>query len=133
MENKGNRERCAFFDLGPEFNDSKCLNLCELHLILADQLRLTSKRNEDNRGILRNSFEYANRFAGIKSRSSIVDVRTNLERTGVLEEYEIALLVNLLPVTISEARFLIPSLIRIPDKTLNAILEHLMSYKTFTV
>lgn len=33
-------------NLGPEFEDYKCLNLCELHLILGDQIRLNPKRNE---------------------------------------------------------------------------------------
>ncbi|KJP89060.1 hypothetical protein AK88_01353 [Plasmodium fragile] len=118
-------------DLGPEFKNCKCLNLCELQLILGDQLRLTSKRNEEAQTLIKSSFDYANKFATIKNRSSIVDVRTNLERIGELHEYEIAMLVNLLPKTVQEARYFIPSLIRLSDETLNSILEHLISYKMY--
>ncbi|ANQ06528.1 DNA-directed RNA polymerase II 16 kDa subunit [Plasmodium coatneyi] len=118
-------------DLGPEFQNCKCLNLCELQLILGDQLRLTSKRNEEAQTLIKSSFDYANKFATIKNRSSIVDVRTNLERIGELHEYEIAMLVNLLPKTVQEARYFIPSLIRLSDETLNSILEHLISYKMY--
>ncbi|EWC90964.1 hypothetical protein PFNF54_00209 [Plasmodium falciparum NF54] len=81
--------------------------------------------------LIKSSYDYANKFAAIKNRSSIVDIRTNLERIGDLHEYEIAMLVNLLPKTILEARYLIPSLIRLNDETLNSILEHLISYKMY--
>ncbi|VWU51526.1 DNA-directed RNA polymerase II 16 kDa subunit, putative [Hepatocystis sp. ex Piliocolobus tephrosceles] len=118
-------------DFGAEFKNCKCLNLCELQLILSDQLRLTSKRNEEAQALIKSSFEYADRFATIKNRSSIVDVRTNLERLGELHEYEIAMLVNLLPKTVIEARYFIPSLIRVNDDTLSSILEHLISYKMY--
>ncbi|SBT70644.1 DNA-directed RNA polymerase II 16 kDa subunit, putative [Plasmodium malariae] len=114
-----------------EFKNCKCLNLCELQLILGDQLRLTSKRNEEAQALIKSSFDYASKFATIKNRSSIVDVRTNLERIGELHEYEIAMLVNLLPKTILEARYFIPSLIRLNDEILNSILEHLISYKMY--
>ncbi|SCL90687.1 DNA-directed RNA polymerase II 16 kDa subunit, putative [Plasmodium berghei] len=129
MANNNSHGNIQDLNLGPEFQNCKCLNLCELQLILGDQLRLTSKRNEDAQALIRSSFDYANRFATIKNRSSIVDIRTNLERIGELYEYEIAMLVNLLPKTILEARYFIPSLIRLNEETLHSILEHLIIKK----
>eukprot|EP00375_Theileria_parva_P002247 XP_764925.1 DNA-directed RNA polymerase II subunit Rpb4 [Theileria parva strain Muguga] len=91
------------FDLDPEFKNSKCLNLCELHLILGDQLRLHHNRND-------------------------TAVHT-IERDGLLHEFEMASLVNLLPKSADEAKSLIPSLCRIPDDKINKILELLESYR----
>lgn len=112
-----------------EFKGAKCLNLCELHLILGDQLRLQHKRNEAAKQLIKTSHDYASRFAILKFRSAIVDIRTTIERDGSLHEFEMASLVNLLPKSVDEAKSLIPSLSRIPDERIDEILELLESYR----
>ncbi|AFZ79246.1 DNA-directed RNA polymerase II 16 kDa subunit, putative [Theileria equi strain WA] len=119
-------------DLDPEFKNSKCLNLCELHLILGDQLRLHQNRNDNALQLIKASHEYASRFAILKYRNAIVDVRTTIERDGCLHEFEMASIVNLLPKSVDEAKSLIPSLCRIPDDRINSILELLESYRLQT-
>ncbi|UKJ90339.1 RNA polymerase subunit RPB4-like protein [Theileria orientalis] len=117
------------FELDPEFKNSKCLNLCELHLILGDQLRLHHNRNDTAIQFIKTSHEYASRFAILKCRNAIVDIRTTIERDGLLHEFEMASLVNLLPKSVEEAKSLIPSLSRISDDKINSILELLESYR----
>ncbi|SBT31843.1 DNA-directed RNA polymerase II 16 kDa subunit [Plasmodium ovale wallikeri] len=112
----------------PNITCTLCESASQVRCAIA---RDTSFRFSSPCRLIKSSFDYANKFATIKSRSSIVDVRTNLERIGELHEYEIAMLVNLLPKTVQEARYFIPSLIRLNDETLNSILEHLISYKMY--
>ncbi|CDR96906.1 RNA polymerase Rpb4 family protein, putative [Babesia bigemina] len=114
-------------EVDEEFKNAKCLNLCELHLILGDQLRLQHKRNEAAKQLIKTSHDYASRFAILKFRSAIVDIRT--WRDGSLHEFEMASLVNLLPKSVDEAKSLIPSLSRIPDERIDEILELLESYR----
>ncbi|KAK1444609.1 hypothetical protein BgAZ_105150 [Babesia gibsoni] len=116
-------------EVDEEFKNAKCLNLCELHLILGDQLRLQHKRNEAAKQLIKTSHDYASRFAILKFRSAIVDIRTTIERDGSLHEFEMASLVNLLPKSVDEAKSLIPSLSRIPDERIEEILELLESYR----
>ncbi|KAF8822316.1 Dna-directed Rna polymerase II RPB4 [Cardiosporidium cionae] len=91
------------WDLGPDFKNSKCLNLCELHLILGDQLRLNTRRSSET--------------------------QSNLEREGDLQPYETAMLVNLLPRTSDEAKALIPSLTRLSNERLMRILIQLEQHR----
>lgn len=116
-------------EVDEEFKNAKCLNLCELHLILGDQLRLQHKRNEAAKQLIKTSHDYASRFAILKFRSAIVDIRTTIERDGLLHEFEMASLVNLLPKSVDEAKSLIPSLNRIPDERIDDVLELLESYR----
>ncbi|KAK2196618.1 bifunctional RNA polymerase subunit Rpb4-RPC9/HRDC-like superfamily/DNA-directed RNA polymerase II subunit Rpb4-like/Rpb4-RPC9 superfamily/RNA polymerase Rpb4-RPC9 [Babesia duncani] len=117
------------FESDEDFKNSKCLNLCELHLILGDQLRLQQKRSDAAKQLIKTSHEYASRFAILKYRNAIVDIRTTIERDGTLHEFEMASLVNLLPKSVEEAKSLIPSLSRISDDRINEILELLESYR----
>nr|BAN65372.1 RNA polymerase Rpb4 family protein [Babesia bovis] len=116
-------------EVDEELKNAKCLNLCELHLILGDQLRLQHKRNENAKQLIKTSHEYASRFAILKFRSAIVDIRTTIEREGSLHEFEMASVVNLLPKSVDEAKSLIPSLWRIPDERIDGILELLEGYR----
>ncbi|XP_058515667.1 uncharacterized protein LOC131479066 [Ochotona princeps] len=122
MERRTNQ---AFLDLGPEFRTAKCLNLCELHLILSDQLRL---RPLEGRPLLKASYEYANRFAKFRTRNVIVDLRI-WEREGDLHQFEIAQLVNIMPKSVEEAATLIPSLSRLPMSRLHRVLELLEVFR----
>ncbi|CDJ31679.1 DNA-directed RNA polymerase II, putative [Eimeria mitis] len=90
-------------DLGPEFKNAKCLNLCELQLILGDQLRLSVSRP--------------------------AEAHKHLEREGDLQQFELALLVNLLPRTPDEAKAHIPSLIRLSPARLSRIIDTLEVFR----
>ncbi|KAG6440018.1 RNA polymerase Rpb4 family protein [Babesia bovis T2Bo] len=68
----------------------------------------------------RTSHEYASRFAILKFRSAIVDIRTTIEREGSLHEFEMASVVNLLPKSVDEAKSVILELLE--GCTKNAIL-----------
>eukprot|EP00920_Eleutheroschizon_duboscqi_P029900 GHVT01072580.1.p1 GENE.GHVT01072580.1~~GHVT01072580.1.p1 ORF type:complete len:141 (+),score=31.92 GHVT01072580.1:175-597(+) len=107
------------------------LNMCELHLILADQQRMAARRLPEAQALIRQSYEYAMRFTKLKSRNAIIDIRVFLEHEGEVNEHEVALLVNLQPRSVDEARSLIPSLVRLPEQTLFGIVESLESYRVY--
>ncbi|PFH38654.1 DNA-directed RNA polymerase II RPB4 [Besnoitia besnoiti] len=120
---------CQFMGLGPEFRSAKCLNLCELQLILSDQLRLPNTRSAEAQSLLKASYDYSTRFAKLRTRNVIVDLRSNLEREGDLHQYEIAQLVDLLPKSPDEAKALIPTLNRLPAPRLQRILDLLEMFR----
>ncbi|CDJ40151.1 DNA-directed RNA polymerase II, putative [Eimeria tenella] len=116
-------------DLGPEFKNAKCLNLCELQLILGDQLRLSVARPAEAHNLIKASYEYASRFGKMTVRTAVVEIRKHLEREGDLQQFELALLVNLLPRTPDEAKAHIPSLIRLSAARLSRIIDTLEVFR----
>lgn len=116
---------------GRELNGCRCLNHCELRLILTDQLRSNSRRSPQAQNIIRQAYDYSANFAKIKVRQAVLDLRSVLEKQGDLAEFEIASLVNLFPRSAEEAKCLIPSLARLSDARLGQILEELDSYRIF--
>ncbi|KAL8271174.1 hypothetical protein Esti_004906 [Eimeria stiedai] len=116
-------------DLGPEFRNAKCLNLCELQLILGDQLRLPVSRPAEAHNLIKASYEYSARFGKMTVRTAVVEIRKHLEREGDLQQFELALLVNLLPRTADEAKAHIPSLIRLSASRLSRIIDTLEVFR----
>ncbi|CDJ60053.1 DNA-directed RNA polymerase II, putative [Eimeria maxima] len=116
-------------DLGPEFKNAKCLNLCELQLILGDQLRLSVSRPAEAHNLIKASYEYSSRFGKMTVRTAVVEIRKHLEREGDLQQFELALLVNLLPRTPDEAKAHIPSLIRLSPARLSRIIDTLEVFR----
>ncbi|KAH8739929.1 hypothetical protein FG386_001746 [Cryptosporidium ryanae] len=94
-------ERLQF---GKELNDTKCLNLSELKLLLEDRMRIYPVSSEEANSMIRSSYEYSQKFGKIKNRASVMLIREALDETCKLHEFEIASLVNLLPRTPDEAK-----------------------------
>ncbi|OEH75423.1 DNA-directed RNA polymerase [Cyclospora cayetanensis] len=62
-------------------------------------------------------------------RTAVVEIRKHLEREGDLQQFELALLVNLLPRTSDEAKAHIPSLIRLSPARLSRIIDTLEVFR----
>lgn len=77
------------------------------------------------------SYDYCRRFGKIQHRGAVVDIRSALEREGDLSEYEMCMLVNLMPKSVEEAKVLIPSLQRLKNEKVNKILDRLDSYRIY--
>ncbi|EAL66229.1 DNA-directed RNA polymerase II subunit 4 [Dictyostelium discoideum AX4] len=73
---------------------------------------------------------YAEKFSRYKNKTSIKQVRTALSKQN-LEEFEIASLANLCPEISDEAKSLIPSLKKMEDDELQAILDELSNLRKF--
>lgn len=112
-----------------ELKGARCLNLCELQLILADQLKLEFRRNQPANSLIKVSYEYACTFAQISNRQSIFDLRSTLENHRKITEIEMASIVNLMPRMVDEAKAVIPSLNRLTDDEVAAMLADVEKFK----
>eukprot|EP01057_Protomagalhaensia_wolfi_P000394 Protomagalhaensia_wolfi_Nauph_80__393@NODE_1218_length_1652_cov_66_976441_g937_i0_p2_GENE_NODE_1218_length_1652_cov_66_976441_g937_i0NODE_1218_length_1652_cov_66_976441_g937_i0_p2_ORF_typecomplete_len138_score27_55RNA_pol_Rpb4/PF03874_16/2_7e20_NODE_1218_length_1652_cov_66_976441_g937_i011341547 len=119
--------------INKELENCRCLNLCEVQLILSDQMKLSNVRNSVSQGLIKKSYEYAVRFAQISNRQAIFDLRSALEAHQFLEEFEMASLVNLVPRSAEEAKAVIPSLNRLPDDKVNRVLSDIEKYKLWSL
>lgn len=116
---------------GRELDGCRCLNLCEVRLILTDQLRSNCRRTPQAQNVIRQAYDYSASFAKIKVRQAVLDLRSVLDKHGDLVEFEIASLVNIFPRSPDEAKCLVPSLARLKDARLSQILHELESYRIF--
>eukprot|EP01054_Gregarina_sp_Poly1_P003235 Gregarina_sp_Poly_1__3234@NODE_1920_length_3080_cov_105_681713_g1238_i0_p4_GENE_NODE_1920_length_3080_cov_105_681713_g1238_i0NODE_1920_length_3080_cov_105_681713_g1238_i0_p4_ORF_typecomplete_len135_score19_23RNA_pol_Rpb4/PF03874_16/1_5e21_NODE_1920_length_3080_cov_105_681713_g1238_i022292633 len=123
----------ATIKINKELENCRCLNLCEVQLILSDQMKLNNARNAVSQGLIKKSYEYAVKFAQISNRQAIFDLRSALEAHQVLEEFEMASLVNLVPRSAEEAKAIIPSLNRLTDDKVNRVLNDIEKYKLFSL
>ncbi|EEA08572.1 DNA-directed RNA polymerase II subunit RPB4, putative [Cryptosporidium muris RN66] len=119
-------------EFGKKLKGAKCLNLCELRLLLEDRLRLHPMKSGEAHNLMKSSHQYATKFGKIKNRASVMLLREALDENKELHEYEISCLVNLLPKTPDETKALIPSLARLPDDEIERILAHLESHRTYS-
>ncbi|KAH7648957.1 hypothetical protein FG379_001326 [Cryptosporidium bovis] len=117
---------------GKELDETKCLNLSELRLLLEDRMRTYPMNSEEANSLMKSSYEYSHKFGKIKNRASVMLIREALDETCKLHEFEIASLVNLLPRTPDEAKSLIPSLARLPNDHIERIIMNLESHKTYS-
>lgn len=67
-------------------------------------MKLSTRRNQAALTLIKQAYEYSAKFAQVSNRQAIFDLRTALESRGVLEEFEMALLVNLMPRSPDEAK-----------------------------
>eukprot|EP00922_Rhytidocystis_sp_ex-Travisia-forbesii_P019507 GHVS01028863.1.p1 GENE.GHVS01028863.1~~GHVS01028863.1.p1 ORF type:complete len:131 (+),score=16.66 GHVS01028863.1:89-481(+) len=116
---------------GGELLSMRALNLCELQCILADQLRSNVRRSTATNMAIQMSYDYCCRFGKVRHRNAVVDIRSSLEREGDLTEYEICMLVNMMPKTAEEAKALIPSLKRLNNARVSKLLDHLDTYRIY--
>lgn len=65
---------------------AKCLNLCELRLLLEDRLRLHPMKSGEAHSLMKSSHQYATKFGKIKNRASVmllreyVNINTSIRR-----------------------------------------------------
>ncbi|EZG67405.1 DNA-directed RNA polymerase II subunit RPB4 [Gregarina niphandrodes] len=117
-----------------ELEVARCLNLCELELILADQMKINSRRDPQAQAIMKASFDYAHKFGQIKNREAVVQLRNQLEASKAnFTEFEMASIVNLMPATAEEAKALIPSLTRLSDEILSKVLADMARFHLFAM
>ena len=79
--------------------------------------------------LIKQSYDYACRFARVQGRMNVLNLRDTLEHHVTMKEIEIALLVNLQPRSVDEAKTLIPSLQRFSDDDVRTYLSDMESYR----
>eukprot|EP00745_Piridium_sociabile_P018595 TRINITY_DN27938_c0_g1_i2.p1 TRINITY_DN27938_c0_g1~~TRINITY_DN27938_c0_g1_i2.p1 ORF type:complete len:130 (+),score=16.29 TRINITY_DN27938_c0_g1_i2:25-390(+) len=72
--------------------------------------------------------DYAKQFAKVRNVETLNELRRNKRAQWNMNGWEWALLLNLLPTEVAEAKVLIPSLKRLSDSELDPILEELQIF-----
>ena len=129
-------EDATKLEFGPEFNDVSCLLHSEIFALLDNQKQQKLVNVTDPSIVDRlfttsfnKTYKYVKTFNRYKNSEMIREVRTCFSDDFC--EYEMAQLANLCPESAEEAKCLIPSLSRIPDLTLQSILDHIQNTRKF--
>merc|ERR1712227_625480 len=107
----------------PIFNNARCVSLPELRIILGNRLQRDVMRTNHARQLMEKSLEYACHFSKITNKQTLIQLREELDRRVEMQDFEVALLLNLHPRTVDEAKTVIPSLQRLDDVYLDEIIK----------
>lgn len=110
-----------------KFHPGECLLLSEVSVILQKR-REESAPGSEMPNVFNTTMDYVTRFSAFKSIEVTVEVRRTLARLN-LSEYELVSLANLCPETPEEAKSLIPTLKRLDDPTIEAIISDIKNFK----
>ncbi|KAG8928881.1 RNA polymerase B [Tulasnella sp. 418] len=124
--NQIEEEDAATLKLGTEFNNAGCLLISEVKFLLD----LRTKDAPDTT-VYKKTMEYVKTFSKFSSNDSTASVREALGREGNLAQFEIAQIANLCPSTAEEAKNIIPSLVKLEDDHLQAILDEVQTLRKF--
>ena len=130
-------EDAATLNLGPDFQDGRCLLNSEVAIILQhklEQMRADGKRPPSNDFL--KAHEYVNRVKQFKDKDTIAQIRQELENYTPYE-FEVAQLGNLCPEDAEEAKALVPSLALagrddVDDAQLTEFLQQLVTRRQLT-
>eukprot|EP00697_Spironema_sp_BW2_P012294 gnl/Spiro4/28511_TR14096_c0_g1_i1.p1 gnl/Spiro4/28511_TR14096_c0_g1~~gnl/Spiro4/28511_TR14096_c0_g1_i1.p1 ORF type:complete len:139 (+),score=36.49 gnl/Spiro4/28511_TR14096_c0_g1_i1:49-417(+) len=112
--------------LGPDFQNAKCLMNSEVAVIL----ECLQAEKQELRQSFTKTLTHVQRFSRYRNREAVKEVRDVLDRfRPELQHYEKALIGNLNPYNAEEARYIIPSLARISDEEIDALLADLSNFR----
>jgi len=123
---KDEEEDADFLKLGSEFNNAGCLLISEVKSLL--ELRATQP--PDNQ-VYSKTVRYVNEFSKFGSRDTILALREIFKQQEELTQFEVAQIANLCPSDIEEARNCIPSLVKLNDDKLQALLDEVQALRKF--
>ncbi|KAF8317777.1 HRDC-like protein [Cantharellus anzutake] len=123
---KDEEEDADVLKLGSEFNNAGCLLISEVKSLL--ELRATQP--PDNQ-VYAKTVRYVNDFSKFGSRDTILALREIFKQQPDLTQFEVAQIANLCPADIEEARNCIPSLLKIEDDKLQALLDEVQALRKF--
>ncbi|KAF8523606.1 HRDC-like protein [Gautieria morchelliformis] len=121
-------EDAALLKLGSEFNNAGCLLISEVKYLL--EHRDESKAPPDT-PVYNKTLEYVKTFTRFQTSDSAGAVRDILRREPALTQFETAQIANLCPVTAEEAKSCIPSLVKLDDDRLQALLDEIQTMRKF--
>ncbi|KAG6910011.1 hypothetical protein DXG01_013733 [Tephrocybe rancida] len=129
-------EDASALKLGPEFNNAGCLLISEVKYLLENR----DKDAPDTVYVYvyavfarggRVLMEYVKTFTKFNTTDSASAVRETLRREPALTQFETAQIANLCPADAEEAKSVIPSLVKIDDDRLQALLEEIQTMRKF--
>ncbi|EJD07325.1 uncharacterized protein FOMMEDRAFT_164324 [Fomitiporia mediterranea MF3/22] len=119
-------EDASVLKLGPEFNNAGCLLISEVKYLLENR-----DKDAPDTVVYNKTLEYVKQFAKFTTTDSASAVRETLRREPLLTQFETAQIANLCPADAEEAKSIIPSLAKIDDDRLQALLDEIQTMRKF--
>ncbi|KAH8832707.1 HRDC-like protein [Flagelloscypha sp. PMI_526] len=119
-------EDAAALKLGPEFNNAGCLLISEVKYLLENR-----DKDAPDTVVYNKTLDYVKMFTKFHSTETAGAVREALRREPALTQFETAQIANLCPADVDEARSIIPSLVKIDDDKLQALLDEIQTMRKF--
>ncbi|KAF8216937.1 HRDC-like protein [Mycena galopus ATCC 62051] len=119
-------EDAAALKLGPEFNNAGCLLISEVKYLLENR-----DKDAPDTKVYNKTLEYVKTFTKFNTTDSASAVRDTLRREPALTQFETAQIANLCPATADEAKSVIPSLVKIDDDRLEALLRDIQTMRKY--
>ncbi|KAJ3930396.1 MAG: HRDC-like protein [Lentinula lateritia] len=124
----GEEEDAAALKLGPEFNNAGCLLISEVKYLLENR----DKDAPDTAYVVNfSSDKYVKTFTKFSTTDSASAVRETLRREPALTQFETAQIANLCPADAEEAKSVVPSLVKLDDDRLQALLDEIQTMRKF--
>jgi len=121
-------EDAAALKLGAEFNNAGCLLISEVKFLLEHR---DDTRDPPDNAVYNKTVDYVKSFAKFNSADSASAVREALRREPNLTQFETAQIANLCPADAEEAKNCIPSLVKLDDDKLQALLDEIQDMRRF--
>ncbi|KAJ6456093.1 HRDC-like protein [Mycena sanguinolenta] len=119
-------EDAAALKLGVEFNNAGCLLISEVKYLLENR-----DKDAPDTKVYNKTLEYVKTFTKFNTTDSASAVRDTLRREPALTQFETAQIANLCPATADEAKSVIPSLVKIDDDRLEALLRDIQTMRKY--
>jgi len=119
-------EDASILKLGAEFNNAGCLLISEVRYLLENR-----DKDAPDTAVYNKTLEYVKQFAKFTTTDSASAVRETLRREPALTQFETAQIANLCPVDADEAKSIIPSLVKVDDDRLQALLDEIQTMRKF--
>ncbi|KAJ8079531.1 RNA polymerase B [Marasmius tenuissimus] len=109
-----------------EFNNAGCLLISEVKYLLENR-----DKDAPDTAVYNKTLEYVKTFAKFNTTDSASAVRETLRREPALTQFETAQIANLCPADAEEAKSVVPSLVKIDDDRLQALLDEIQTMRKF--
>ncbi|KIY53392.1 hypothetical protein FISHEDRAFT_63397 [Fistulina hepatica ATCC 64428] len=119
-------EDASALKLGPEFNNAGCLLISEVKYLIENR-----DRDPPDKAVFTQTADYVRTFSKFGTTDTASAVRETLRREPLLTQFETAQIANLCPATAEEAKSIIPSLVKIEDDKLQALLDEVQTMRKF--
>ncbi|KAL5537123.1 RPB4 [Sanghuangporus sanghuang] len=119
-------EDASLLRLGSEFNNAGCLLISEVKYLLENR-----DKDAPDTVVYKKTLEYVQQFAKFTTTDATSAVRETLRREKNLTQFETAQIANLCPADAEEAKSIIPSLAKIDDVNLQALLDEIQTLRKF--
>ncbi|OCH96253.1 hypothetical protein OBBRIDRAFT_787327 [Obba rivulosa] len=119
-------EDASALKLGPEFNNAGCLLISEVKYLLENR-----DKDAPDTPVYNKTLDYVKTFAKFNTTEAASAVRETLRREPALTQFETAQIANLCPADADEAKSIVPSLVKLDDDRLQALLDEIQTLRKF--